>query len=113
MAKEKRIILDCTKLVRGSRHGSKMIPRLRYYFGSRFRGSFDRTMSDESLFAYACAKYVDAAQVAPATCARASAHYEAWVAGAPAPDYLCSWYRAALRDRHHSLAQPKLPPLAA
>lgn len=113
MAKEKRIFLDCTKLVRGSRHGMKMISRLRYYFGSRFRGSFDPTMSDESLFAYACARYADKNPEEPVACARASADFVAWVGGAPAPDYLCSWYRTALKDRFHSPVRRELPPRAA
>lgn len=109
MAREKRIFLDCSQLARGARHGSKFIHRLRYYFGSRFRGTFCTVMSDEELFAFALAKHGDRNVNDEAVRARASADYVSWVNGSPVPDYLCSWYRSALRDRHHSPTRRELP----
>ena len=111
MARERRIYLDCTKLVQGSRHGEKLIPRLRQYFGSRFRGTFNKKMSDKDLFAYTYARHVNRPMEEPGVRARASLHYASWLEGEPAPDYMCSWYRTALQDRSHApFVDRPLPP---
>lgn len=102
MAHEKKIYLDCTKLTRDSYRGSRMIGRLRYYYGSRYR-SFDRSMSDEDVFMYAYARHSQIDPNLPLTRERVARDYAAWMDGAPAPDYVCSQLRAALRDRDHRL----------
>lgn len=109
MARERKVYLDCSRLIRGTRHGNKFIHRLRYYFASRFRGTFCTHMTDEELFAYVYAKYTDRHVHDEAVRARASTDYVAWVNGTPAPDYMCSWYRTALADRFHSPVQRELP----
>lgn len=109
---ERRVYLDCEKLVRGSRWGKRMIPRLRQYCRSRF-ADFDLFMSDEDLFAFLYAKNTDKNINNELVRTRASADYTKWIAGEPAPEYLCSWLRQALKDRLHYAVQRCQTPLAA
>lgn len=96
----RKVYLDCTKLVRGTRWGMRMIPRLRQYCGSCF-ADFNRIMSDESLFAYLYAKSTNSNPASELVLQRTGTDYVNWVNGEPAPDYMCSWLRTALQDRLH------------
>ncbi len=108
----RKVYLDCTKLVRGSRWGKRMIPRLRQYCRSRF-ADFDPYMSDEDLFAFLYAKNTSNNMNRESVRLRTSAEYTKWVAGEPAPEYMCSWLRVALKDRLHYAVQRCQTPLAA
>lgn len=109
---KRKVYLDCTKLVRGSRWGRRMIPRLRQYSRSRF-ADYHLYMSDEDLFAFLYAKHRGGNMNNEAVRLRTSNDYTKWVAGEPAPEYLCSWLRVALKDRLHYPVQRCQEPLAA
>lgn len=108
----KEIFLDCTKLVRGSRWGKRMIPRLRQYCRSRF-ADFDLYMSDEDLFVFLYAKNTSSSLNNEMVRLRASNDYTKWFAGEPAPEYVCSWLRVAMKDRDHYPIQRCQTSLAA
>lgn len=99
---ERQIRLDCKKLKRGTRWGNILIPRLRQYCASRWNGSFNRCMSDEDLFAFvfSISDGRDADKETVRVLSRD--HYEKWVNGDDAPEYMCTWLRVALKDRDHS-----------
>lgn len=104
----KGIILDCTKLNRGSRWGNKLIPRLRQYCASRWNGDFSRWMCDEDLFAFLFAKGNNLSVGQESVRTRAQRDFKAWVNEGTAPEYLCSWLRTALKDREHSPFRERL-----
>jgi len=104
----RRILLDCTKLHRGSRWGKKLIPRLRQYCTSRWHGTFSRWACDEDLFAFLFAMSNSLHPGLENVRTRAERDFKVWVNEGVAPSYLCSWLRTALADREHSPFRERL-----
>lgn len=109
---KRKVYLDCTKLVRGTRWGKRMIPRLRQYCKSRF-ADFNPCMDDEDLFAFLYAKNTGSNMNAEFVRTRVNKDFLKWIVGDPAPEYLCSWLREALLDRLHYPIQRQQRPFAA
>lgn len=98
----KEILLDCTRLTVDSRWGRRMFARLRYYYGSKY-AHFNRASTDLEVHEYAYLQYYGPGASGSISKERVTHDHQAWLDGKPAPDYLCSELRRALKDRDHRL----------